>query len=347
MKSQIKILTSLVILPILFFALLNGCGGDEEQAKSMDQIQQEEGVPVQVETVEHKPFEKYMNYFAKLAGVKEATKGAAFGGKIEKINFRVGDYVEEGQVVVEFPYNDPGSLYEQAAATYENSKRTYERSKVLLDAGEIAQANFDGVEAQYLVHKRNYELARKLIFIEAPFSGTLVDVKVNVGDNVKNEAPLFTVAQLHKMRAKIWVTEKEIGAIKQGMSAEMEFGGKVFKGKIVEVSMAIDPYKQAIFAEVEFDNSKKELKSGVTVEIKVLIYQNQKAITIPRNIVMSDESGQYVFVEKDGKAEKRYISNGQDSGILYEISNGLQVGDKLITHGASQLTDGAKVKVIQ
>ncbi|MCU0414527.1 MAG: hypothetical protein MUE91_09035 [Ignavibacteriaceae bacterium] len=159
MKSQIKILTSLVILPILFFALLNGCGGDEEQAKSMDQIQQEEGVPVQVETVEHKPFEKYMNYFAKLAGVKEATKGAAFGGKIEKINFRVGDYVEEGQVVVEFPYNDPGSLYEQAAATYENSKRTYERSKVLLDAGEIAQANFDGVEAQYLVHKRNYELA--------------------------------------------------------------------------------------------------------------------------------------------------------------------------------------------
>ncbi|MBE0572928.1 MAG: efflux RND transporter periplasmic adaptor subunit [Ignavibacteriaceae bacterium] len=342
-----KNLKSLVILPILFFALLNGCGGDEEQAKSMDQIQQEEGVPVQVKTVEYKPFEKYMNYFAKLAGVKEATKGAAFGGKIEKINYSVGDYVEEGQVVVEFPYDDPGSLYETAAATYENSKRTYERSKVLLDAGEIAQANFDGVEAQYLVHKRNYELARKLIFIEAPFSGTLVDVKVNVGDNVNKDAPLFTIAQLHKMRAKIWVTEKEIGEIKQGMEAEMEFGGKVFKGKIAEVSMAVDPYKQAIFAEVEFDNSKKELKSGATVEIKVLIYKNPKAITIPRNIVMSDENGQYVFVEKDSKAEKRYISNGQDSGILYEISNGLQVGDKLVTHGASQLTDGAKVKVIQ
>ncbi len=89
------------------------------------------------------------------------------------------------------------------------------------------------------------------------------------------------------------------------------------------------------------------MKSGVTVEIKVLIYQNQKAITIPRNIVMSDENGQYIFVEKDGKAEKRYISNGQDSGILYEISNGLQMGDKLITHGGSQLSDGAKVKVIQ
>jgi RND family efflux transporter MFP subunit len=344
---KLKIIGLLLFVSALFLFITAGCGSDEEQAKSMDQIQQEEGVPVQVETVEYKPFEKYMNYFAKLAGVKEAIKGAAFGGKIEKINYSVGDYVEEGQVVVEFPYDDPGSVYETAAATYENSKRTYERSKALLDAGEIAQANFDGVEAQYLVHKRNYELARKLIFIEAPFSGTLVDVKVNVGDNVNKDAPLFTIAQLHKMRSKIWVTEKEIGEIKQGMEAEMEFGGKIYKGKIVEVSMAVDPYRQAIFAEVEFDNSKKELKSGATVEIKVLIYKNPKAITIPRNIVMSDENGQYVFVEKDGKAEKRYISNGQDSGILYEISNGLQVGDKLVTHGASQLTDGAKVKVIQ
>jgi membrane fusion protein (multidrug efflux system) len=347
MKLQMKNLKSLVILPILFFALFNGCGGDEEQAKSMDQIQKEEGIPVQVTALEYKPFEKYMNFFAKLAGVKEATKGAAFGGKIEKINYSVGDYVEEGQVVVEFPFDDPGSVYETAVATYENSKRTYERSKVLLDAGEIPQANFDGVEAQYLVSKRNYELAFKLIFIEAPFSGTLVDVKVNVGDNVNKDASLFTIAQLHKMRAKIWVTEKEIGLIKHGMEAEMEFGGKTYNGKIVEVSLAVDPYKQAIFAEVEFDNSKKELKSGATVEIKVLIYKNPKAITIPRNIVMSDENGQYVFVEKDGKAEKRYISNDQDSGILFEISNGLQVGDKLITHGGSQLTDGAKVKVIQ
>jgi RND family efflux transporter MFP subunit len=348
MKLQKTSVKSLVILPALFFALfINGCGGEEEKAKSMDQIQQEEGIPVQVEAVQYKPFEKYMNYFAKLAGVKEATKGAPFGGKIEKINFRVGDYVEEDQVVVEFPYNDPGSVYEQAAATYENSKKTYERSKVLLDAGEISQSNFDNVEAQYLVHKRNYELARKLIFIQAPFSGTLVDLKVNEGDNVKSEAPLFTIAQLHKMRAKIWVTEKEIGMIKKGMEAEMEFGGKIYKGRIVEVSMAIDPYKQAIFAEVEFDNLNRELKSGVTVEIKVLIYKNPKAITIPRNLVMSDENGQYVYVEKDGKAEKRYISNGQETGIYFEISKGLEAGDRLITHGASQLTDGAKVKVIQ
>ena len=347
MTLQLKSIKLLLIPSLLFVFLFAGCGDDKESAKSMDQIQLEEGIPVQVEVVEYKPFEKFQNYFAKLAGIKDATKDAPIDGKIEKINFRVGDYVEENQVVVEFPYDDPGSVFEQTKATYENSKRTYERMKALLEAGETSQSNFDGVEAQYLVNKRNYEIAHKLIFIEAPFSGTLVDVKVKEGDNVKKEEPLFTVAQLHKMRAKIWITEKEIGEIKRGLSAAMEFGRKVHKGKIVEVSMAIDPYKQAFFAEVEFDNSKHELKSGVTVEIKILVYQNPQAIIIPRNLVMADENGQFVFVEKDGKAEKRYVSNGTDSGVYFEISKGLQVGDRLITRGASQLTDSVKVKVIQ
>jgi len=62
---------------------------------------------------------------------------------------------------------------------------------------------------------------------------------------------------------------------------------------------------------------------------------------------MNDDGGEFVFIEKDGKAKKTYVSNGQDSGIYLEVSKGLQVGDKLITKGASQLTDGAKINVIQ
>jgi hypothetical protein len=62
---------------------------------------------------------------------------------------------------------------------------------------------------------------------------------------------------------------------------------------------------------------------------------------------MNDENGQYVFVENNGVAEMRYISNGNDSGVYYEVSKGLNVGDKLITRGVAQLTDGVKVNVIQ
>lgn len=347
MMLKIKVIQALLIPALLIIFFFAGCGDDKESAKSMDQIQGEEGIPVQVETVEYKPFEKFQNFYSKLAGIKEATKGTSLGGKIEKINFRVGDYVKEDQIVVEFPQDHPGAMYEQSKTAYENSKKTYERMKALLEAGETSQANFDGVEAQYLVNKNNYEATHKLVFIEAPFDGTVVDIKVKEGDNAKKDAHLFTIAQLNKMSAKILITEKEIRQIKKGMSATMNFGGKVYRGKIVEVSMAVDPYNQAFYAEVEFDNSKNELRSGVTVEIKVLVYENTKAIIVPRNLVTNDENGQYIFVEKDGTAKKSYISNGNSSGIYYEISQGLNVGDKLITRGTAQLTDGVKVKVIQ
>lgn len=347
MISKIDLTKFLLIISAALLLILSGCGEDKESAKSMEQIQDEEGIPVQVETVEYQPFEKYQSYYSKLVGIKEATKGAPLGGKIEKINFKVGDIVKEDQIVVQFPEDHPGAMHEQAKAAYENSLKTYERMKALLAAGETSQANFDGAEAQYIVNKRNYEAARDLIFIDAPFSGTLVDMKVNEGDNVKGDAYLFTIAQLSKMRAKVWVTEKEISDIRKGMAAKMVVAGKEYRGRVVEVSMAVDAYKQAFFAEVEFDNPKNELKSGLTVEIKILVYEKQGSIIVPRNLVMSDESGQFVYVEKDGIAEKRYLVNGNDSGIYYEISSGLNEGDKLITRGAAQLTEGVKVKVIQ
>ncbi len=340
-----------IIVLIIFMTgtmlLLQSCGSKEqEEVKSMEQIREEEGVPVKVEILTYKPFVKELSFISKLQGIKEATKGAIIGGKIEKINARVGDAVKKDQVIVEFDLSNPGSMYEQAKAAYENSMKTYERMKSLLEAGETAQANFDAVEAKYLVDKRNFETQKQMVHIEAPFGGTIVDIKVNEGDNVKNDVYLFTVAQLNRMRTKIWVSEKEISLLKKGMVAITEFNGVKYYGKITEISLSADPYKQAFYAQVEFDNPKRELKSGVTLDIKIRVYENPKALIIPRNLVMNDDKGSYVFIANNSNAEKRYVHNGSDSGIYYEISSGLNEGDKLIVQGQALVEDGIKIKVI-
>jgi RND family efflux transporter MFP subunit len=344
MKSILKLFSATIFISTLF---LTSCGDDKPDAKSMDEIRKEEGIPVQVEEVKYQPFNKYLTFFSKLTGIKEATKSSIVGGKIEKINASVGDYVSEKQIIVEFDTYNPGVQYEQAKSAYENLKKNYERVKALLEAGETSQANYDAIETQYLVAKRNYESVRQMIFIEAPFDGILVDMKVNVGDNVKGDVPLFTVSQTNKMRSKIWVSEKEISQFKKGMKAITEYNGQQFIGKVVEISLAMDPAKQAFFVEVEFDNPKGIIKSGVTNEIRILTYEKPNAVIIQRSLVNNDEKGSYVFVVENNKAVKRYITNGNESGLFYEVSNGLQVGDKLVVKGASQLEDGSKVNVIQ
>ena len=325
-----------------------GCGSkSNEETKSMEQIQNEEGIPVKVEQVAYKPFQQYLSFYSKLTGIKEATKGAMIGGKIEKINANVGDYVKEKQVIVQFDIDNPALQYDQAKTSYENAKKSYDRIKTLLEAGETSQANFDGAETQYLVSKRNYESLKQMLFIESAFDGRIVDMKVNAGDNVKNDTHLFTVAQTNIMRSKIWVSEKEIGLMKKGMKTVAVYNGKEYPGKITDVSLGIDPARQSFYVESEFNNPNNELLNGVTVEIKVLVYENPNAIIIPRSLLMTDEKGYYLFTENNGKAVKVYAENGHESGIYYELSKGLKPGDRLIVKGADQLENGTTVKVIQ
>jgi len=337
--------TKLFMLVISFF--LFGCGREEKEAKSIEEIRKDEGVPVKVNVIETKTFEKYYSFYSKLCGIKEATKGAIVGGKIEKINARVGDNVKKDQIIVEFDKTNPGLQYEQGKSAFINAEKTYERLKKLLEAGETSQANFDAAETQYLVAKRNYESLKQMLFIEAPFEGTLVNMKVYEGDNVDKDTHLFTIAQLDKMRAKLWASESEISMINKGMTAEMLINNRKYSGRVVDVSLAADPYKQAFYAEVEFNNPKRELKSGVVADIKILTYRNTKAIVIPRNLLMEDEKGSFVFTVNNNTAEKRYVKNGNDSGLDYEIKEGLKKGDVLVVQGGTQLDNGTKVKVIQ
>jgi len=338
---------TLLVLTFCLILLLQSCGKDEQTSKSMEQIQEEEGVPVKVKVVKEEPFKKYLSYFSKLTGLKEATRSAMVGGKIEKINFKVGNFIKEDQVVVQFPTDQPGAQYEQAKSAFDIAEKTYERTKALLETGETSQANFDAAETQYLVAKSNFQAAKDMIFIDAPFDGYLVDMKVNEGDNVKKDAYLFTMSQLGRMKAKVWVTDKEISLIKKGRNAEITYNNKTYPGKVTDVSLGIDPMTQAFYAEIEFPNPKMELKNGLTIEPKILVYENDNAIIIPRNLVQNDGQGSFVFVERNGKAVKKYITSGMDSGIEYEVKKGLKVGDRLITQGAAQLNEGDKVNVIQ
>ncbi|MDZ7766022.1 MAG: efflux RND transporter periplasmic adaptor subunit [Melioribacteraceae bacterium] len=265
----------------------------------------------------------------------------------KKSNYKVGDFVKKDAIVVEFPEDNPAVQYEQAKAAYENSKKNYERMKTLLEAGETSQANFDGAETKYLVDKRNYGMAKQALFIDAPYDGTIVEIMVNVGDGVDSKAPLFTIADLAKVKAKIWASEDEIKMIQKGMNAEINKNGKTYSGKVTETSISMDPKRRAYYAEVELDNPNVELKPGSSTEISIQIYENEKAIIVPRNLIQNNGNGNFVFVTDGNKAELRKLETGRENGLSVEVVDGLFPGDQLIVKGANMVTDGQIINEVQ
>ena len=217
----------------------------------------------------------------------------------------------------------------------------------LLKAGETAQANYDNAETQYLVAKRNYESLKQMIYVESPISGTIVELFVKPGDAVFRDAKLFTVARLQTMKAKIWVSENEVNQLRTGMNASIMFGGKEYKGKVSEISLAMDEMKRAFGVEIQFPNPKRELKSGITTDVKIITYTNPNVIVVPRNLIKTESEKKFVFVENNGKAEQRFIQTGNENSIMVEVQNGLNNGDKLITEGMTLLSNGKKIKIIK
>lgn len=347
-KKKNLVMAEYFTILIIALTIFAGCSSKKKKpSQSMAQIQKKEGIPVVISTIKKQNFKKYLSFYGTLKAEKQTTIGSRIGGRIEKIYFKPGDKVKKDQTVIKFPEDAPASQFQQAKAAFENSKKNYKRIKALYKAGQTSKSNLDAITTKYLVDKRNYETMHQLLFLNAPYDGVITDIFVNEGDAIKSKKPLFTIAKLKKMRTKIWVNQNEISQIKKGMKAVAEINGKSFLGKVTQISLSVDPFHHAFYAMVVFNNNNFVLKSGIIANIKILVYENDNAIIVPRHLIMKNDKGLYVFLEKNSHAVEQYIQEGNFSGVNYEIISGLKVGDKLIVEGAAQLKNNTKVKVVK
>lgn len=351
MKNNFSIIDFNFLKYLLFLVLVifSGCSAKnkEIESKRLEDIQKEAGIPVKIKIIQPERFEKSISFYSTLMGIKESTKTSSLSGKVESILFKAGQYVKEKQIVVKFPIDNPTLQYEQAKIAYDNLQKTYNRFKELLKTGETSQQNFDNVEAEFLVAKRNYESLKQMLFVEAPISGIISNIYVTEGEQVEPGKPLFTVSILNQVRAIAWANEKEIQLLHPGMKGTILWNESRFSCNISSVSLKMDEKTKGFRVEFEANNPKLILKSGVTVEIQVPVYRNDNAISIPMYLISKENNEQaYVWIEKNGIAEKRNVVIGNTNGTAAEIIGGLNKGERLIIEGNSLLTPNAKVKII-
>ena len=338
----------LIIIALFAGLTLQSCKKENKVvSKTMEEIQKENGVPVKLTKIETQELTIPLKYMSTLEGIKQTTVTAPVADNVDLFKGKVGKVVKEKDVVVTFPTDNPALQFEQAKLSFENFKKMYERMSALLAGGETSQQNYDNIETQYLVAKRNYESLKQMLFVEAPISGTIVEKFVDERFKTKSGAKLFTIAQIDRMKAIFWVSDEELIYIKNGMPVQITKNDKVYNGRISEVALAQDEMRKAFKIEADFPNPKRELKVGMTVEIQFDSYKNPSAIVIPRSSIVVKAGKSYVFVSDGSNAQEREITLGKTIGEMVEITSGLNVGDELITEGVSILTSGAKLNIKQ
>ncbi len=341
---MIKRVLILMIIASLFVVV--GCQkkGQEIEAKSLEAIYREEGIPVKVETVVERDFTRYQTYYSEVVPSKSTVSFAKYEDRIAKIHAAAGDYVKKDDVIIEFNPNSRFGIKE-TQANYDITLATYTRMSELFKSGGISQQELDGYETQLKVAEASWETIQNMLKVTAPYDGYITELPVSENDYIFIDSPLFTISDLNILKAVLWVNEDDIKFVKGGMFASAEWNSQEITGKVNKVAMAMDLHRRAFRVEATFDNTKRLVKAGVTTEINLLLYKKTDVIGVPTVMVREIETNPYIWVVQDNKAVRKNVVLGQTGNDLIEILQGLNAGDVIITEGYHLVSDDDKVTI--
>lgn len=336
----------------LVFALaltlaIAACGKKEAGGKNIEQIQNEQGIPVRISVIEPTTFRQDLRYNAVLNGLEESTAQAMVSDIVSSISAKVGDYVEQGQLIVTFPKNTPAAQFEQASTAFNAQKQAYERMQRLFEQGAISRQDLDNMETAFKVAKANLDAVEQMIYVRSPISGVITNIWVNTSEKVFPGKELFTVASNAGYKAILNVPENEVPKIRIGTPALAESNGTTIRGRVSQIALAVDQNSKAVRVEAVFPGANRKLKFGTTAQISLDVLTKNEVIVINREHIVSENGKRFVWLSVDNHALRTQIETGLDNQLQYEVVSGLGSGDKLITAGISQLTDNALIKVIE
>lgn len=316
-------------------------------------VKKEEAL-VSVQTVKDTVFNHYLEVQGNVDTHENLTIYPQYSGILTSLIVTAGQNVSKGQLIGTI---DNGGLSEQLAqaqAQLALAKTTFERQKRLWDqkiGSEIQylQAQTAMLSQQKVVAQINAQLAKTRI--TAPFSGVIDQIITNKGQVVNPGQGIVQIVNLSNMYVSTSVPETYIGKLKVGATVDVSLTslGKMYKGKIRQISNNINPNNRTFTIEVSVPNEDKLLRPNQVAKLKIIDYTAKSALAVPSNIIQEDAAGnKFVYTaeavkDKTATAKKVIVKTGQSSENLTEITAGLSPGDVIVTEGVTNVSEGMKL----
>ena len=281
-----------------------------------------------------------------------------FSGVIKNIYVKSGDDVKKGQSLIKI---DDGGLKEQLSQLeikYELTKTTFERQKRLWEQKIGSEIQFLETKSMFEAQKQAINQLKKQIqktLIQAPFSGTIDNVIVKLGEVVyPGRSNLMMLLNMDNLYVESNIPEKYISSIKTGNKAILEFPliGKSVSSAVRQSGNYIHPINRTFKIEIDVKTNDFEVKPNLNSKVKINDYSNEKALMINQNIISVDSNNKEYVYKLYTKNNKDYVSKttietGKNDGKNIEVISGLSQGDLIVSEGIRKLVDNSRVKIIK
>ncbi|WP_339878632.1 efflux RND transporter periplasmic adaptor subunit [Pseudidiomarina gelatinasegens] len=286
-------------------------------------------------------------------GYAEALRSVALypavGDLVLSVNFKPGDRIEAGDVLVRLDDRQQQVDLERARIQLEDAERTVKRLTTSRQQGAISQSELDvAVTARDLlkVAVREAEVAYEDRQVRAPFAGVVGITDVEAGDRITEQTMITTLDQRDELYIDFNAPEVAIELLQQDAELIVRpwtSRNTDIPAEIIDIDSRVDVTNRTIRVRAKIDNSNDLWRPGMSFRV-ALAYQGDSYAVVPEAALMWSADGAYVWVEKEGKAQRVEVNIQQRLEGRILVTGNLQLGDNLIVEGVQSIRPGQSVR---
>ena len=295
-----------------------------------------------------------------VAAVQGVTVSADLPGLVERIAFRSGQAVREGEVLVELDTRQEAAQLAAAEAQLQLARLNFERMKRLVEQDAVSRAEYDAAaaghtQAEARVREIRATIERKTI--RAPFTGVLGIRQVNLGQYLTGGAPIAPLQSLDPVYVNFGIPQQNVAEMKPGRQVTVtssDAGGLELTGRVNALDSVIDSTTRNVQVQATFANPGGKLRPGMFVQTKVTLGAARQLITVPASAISYAPYGDSVFIVTDLKSpegvpyrgvRQQVVKLGSARGDQIAVLSGINPQEEVVTSGVFKLRNGVAVQI--
>ncbi len=342
----------LLLLPVA--TVLPGCsggGGDGEDAASS-----RGAVAVSTVPARQRPFHDTVQAWGSAMSDPQRARiiSLGHGGQLESLNVSTGEPVHRGQpLLVITPDPASRSAFQQAVAARDAARAELDRTKQLANQRLATQSQLASARKALTDAQAALDAQRALgggsaqETVAAPADGVVTTINVAQGDRFAANAALLTFTPSRALVAQLGVQPPDGPRLHAGMAVELHavYGDAgTISGTLAVIGQAIDPQSHLLPARVTLPaEASAVLVAGAPLQASIQT-RDFSAWAIPRDAVLHDEKGDYLFQLEQGKASRVDVTLRSGRGDPVGVVGPINPGARVIVKGVYELADGDTVR---
>ncbi|MWB76776.1 efflux RND transporter periplasmic adaptor subunit [Pseudooceanicola sp. 216_PA32_1] len=282
--------------------------------------------------------------------VRSVSVKAEASGRIVEIGFAPGEHVEEGSTLFRLDDRAEVIALDRARLMLSDAQSSAERLERLRSSGAASvvamhEAELELRTAELAVRQAEFDLERRTVV--APISGWMGILEYEVGDRTAAQDNLAVIADRSEILIDFRVPERVLPKLSPGMPLTAEplaLGGVKINGEVSAIDNVIDRNSRTIRVLGRLANEGDRLRDGMALSVS-LAFPGEQFPSVDPLAVQWSSDGAFVWVVRDGKAQRVAVQIRQRNAADVLVSGDLKPGDRVVIEGVQTLRPGADVAV--